>query len=288
MHTPLKKWLGRLAAVSLVMLPMTSTVPAWAADPFRTGKEARSIGPTLQSAFEDFFRHGDYQNAGQKLTKAQLQNPDEPLVYALQAALAYQNGRVDQIVAFAQKTRQTAEALDTKDPCRSHLYRGLAQGLEGSSFFLKDGILGLPKAMTYVPSMFLEFNKALELNPNDPETNLFVGYINVLLTKHEAALQEFGKSAPPYLALRGQALALRDKKAYPEAYATAEQALAGAPRNPDLHYLKGQILALLDKPAEAVESFDRALSLGAQLPEGTRKQLLHERKVQFERLTASK
>ncbi|MBC8123645.1 MAG: hypothetical protein H7Y22_17635, partial [Gemmatimonadaceae bacterium] len=51
---------------------------------------------------------------------------------------------------------------------------------------------------------------------------------------------------------------------------------------------KGQILALLSKPAEAVESFDRALSLGAQLPEGTRKQLLHERNVQLERLTAGK
>ncbi|MGA7955033.1 MAG: hypothetical protein WCA07_16090, partial [Gloeobacterales cyanobacterium] len=157
--------------------------PALAKDPFRTGVDARAIGPTLESAFEDFFRTGEFQKASQKLTKAQTENPNEPLVYTLQAALAYQNGQRDKMLEMTQKTRDVAQSIESKDPSRSHLYRGIAQGLEGSSYYLKDGLIGLPKALTYVTSMFLEIDKAKQLAPDDPEINLLVGYIDTLLNK---------------------------------------------------------------------------------------------------------
>lgn len=273
-----------LWSLGLAVVLVLGSCPAKAADPFRSGSAARPLGPALQAAFESFFRDGDYESAAQKLNKAQQQNPGEPLVYTLQAALAYQNGQLDRVTALVQKTRQAAQGMSETDPSRSHLYLGLAQGLEASSYYLKDGILGLPKVLTYVPSMFLEFKAAKDLAPDDPEINLFVGYIDVLLTKHDEALKEFRKSTPAYLAFRGQALAYRDKKAYDDAQAMAEKALAAAPRNPDLFYLRGQILALQGKPAQAIEAFDRAIELGTQLPESIKKQLRRERDAQAQQL----
>jgi len=262
--------------------------PVLAQDPFRTGPDARAIGPALESAFEDFFRTGEFQKASQKLNKAQNENPNEPLIYTLQAALAYQNGQRDTMLAKTQKTRDVAQSIESKDPGRSHLYQGIAQGLEGSSYYLKDGLIGLPRALTYVNSMFSEIDRARQLAPNDPEVNLFVGYIDLLLNKYEDALQEFRKAGPPYLSYRGQALVYRDTKAYPQAQAMVDKALATAPQNPDLLYLKGQILALQNKPTEAVAFFDQALSLGKQLPESTKKQIRLERTNQIIQLSSQK
>jgi tetratricopeptide (TPR) repeat protein len=262
--------------------------PALAQDPFRTGSDARPMGPTLESAFEDFFRTGEFQDANQKLNKAQSENPNEPLVYTLQAALAYQNGQREKMLAMTQKTRDVAQSMEAKDPGRSHLYRGIAQGLEGSSYYLKDGFLGLPKALTYVTSMFLEIDRARQLAPDDPEVNLFVGYIDLLLNKYSDALKGFRKAGPPYLALRGQALVLRDTKAYPQAQAMTENALVAAPRNAELHYLKAQTLALQNKPEEALASFNKALELGKQLPPSTKTQLMRERDTQIKLVAARK
>lgn len=279
MELPQIDWLQGFRAGGLagLLLIGAATTPVRAADPFRTGSAARPIGPALQAAFEDFFRNGDYLNAAQKLSKAQQQNPDEPLVYALQAAIAYQDRQIPRIVELAQKTREVAQALEIKDPTRAHLYLGLAQGLEGSSFFLRDGIIGLPKVLTYVPGMFSEINKARETGPDDPEVNLFVGYIDVLLTKQDVALAEFRKAAPTYLSYRGQAIAYRDKKEYDQGLVMVEKALAVAPLNADLYYLKGQFFALKGQPQQAIELFDKSLRIGKQLPESTRKQILSER-----------
>jgi Tfp pilus assembly protein PilF len=104
MHAPLQptrpKKSGKSNKFSRLwtVLPLATLLfssPALAQDPFRTGPDARPIGPTLESAFEDFFRTGEFQNASQKLNKAQAENPNEPLVYTLQAALAYQNASHD-------------------------------------------------------------------------------------------------------------------------------------------------------------------------------------------------
>jgi tetratricopeptide (TPR) repeat protein len=246
------------------------------------------MGPALESAFEDFFRTGEFQKASQKLTKAQSENPNEPLVYTLQAALAYLNGQRDKMLEMTQKTREVSQTIESKDAARSHLYRGIAQGLEGSSYYLKDGLTGIPKALTYVSSMFLEIDKAKQLAPDDPEVNLLVGYIDTLLNKYDDALQEFRKAGPPYLSYRGQALVYRDTKVYPKAQVMVDKALEAAPQNPDLLYLKGQILALQNKPTEAIALFDQALTLGKQLPESTKKQIRIERTNQMTQISSQK
>jgi tetratricopeptide (TPR) repeat protein len=246
------------------------------------------MSASLEGAFEDFFRRGNYLNSGQKLTIAQTENPKEPLVYTLQAALAFLNEQPDQMKALAQNAYKVSETLKTKDKARSHLYRGISQGLEGTSYYLKDnGAAGVAMAFTFVPSMLMEIDKARQLAPDDPEVNLIVGYVNTVLNKYDDALAAFRKAGPSYLADRGQALVYRDKKDYPQALQMVEKAITAAPQNPELLYLKAQILASQQQPLQAVTFFDKALSLGKQLPESTKKQIRKERSKQIAKLTQS-
>jgi tetratricopeptide (TPR) repeat protein len=280
-----------LAALSCSVLLGGGSVIA--ADPFRVGTGARPMGFSLERAFEDFFRNGSYLNSTQKLRVAQTENPKEPLVYSLQAALAYLNEQPDRVLLLAQKTQQVAQSIRGKDSARSHLYWGIGKGLEGASYYLKDGDVGLLKALPYAGSMVAEIDKAQQLAPNDPEVNLVAGYVGTVLAKqnlksYEDALASFRKAGPAYLALRGQALVYRDTKHYAQAQTMVEKAIADAPQNPDLLYLKGQILALQQKPVDAINFFDRALSLGKQLPESTKKQIRRERSGQLSKVTQGK
>ena len=280
---------GFLAVLSGAVLLCSS---ASAADPFRSGTGARPMGAALENAFEDFFRTGSYLNSTQKLSEAQAENPREPLVYSLQAALAYFNGQPSQVQVLGQKIQQVAQSLQVKDSARSHLYRGIGEGFEGASLYLKDKNLGIIKALPYLSSMIFEIDKAHQLAPNDPEINLVSGYVEMVLAtqklkSYSDALSSFRRAAPAYLAYRGQALVYRDTKNYPQAQTMVGKALKEAPRNPDLFYLKGQILALQKRPVDAVASFDQALALGKQLPESVKKQIRRERTVQLSKVAQS-
>lgn len=278
--------------VTLSCAALISGGSATAADPFRSGTGARPMGPALESAFEDFFRNGSYLNSTQKLSIAQAENPKEPLVYSLQAALAYLNNQPDRLLTLAQKTQQTAQAIRARDGARSHLYWGIGKGLEGVSYYLQDGDIGLIKALPYASSMVMEIDKARQMAPNDPEINLVAGYVGTILAKqklktYDEALDAFRKAGPAYLSLRGQALVYRDIKNYPQAQIMVEKALTAAPKNPDLLYLKGQILALQKRPMDAISFFDQALALGRQLPESIKKQIRRERSSQLTKVTQS-
>jgi tetratricopeptide (TPR) repeat protein len=273
--TPLKvrKLIQRCAVLPLAVIFCAHSTLA--ADPFRTGVKARPMGASLQSVFEDFFRYGKYQSSSQKLAKAQIENPNEPLVFTLLAATAYQNQQKDVFLLTVPKIRDASSRIAVKDSARSHLYKGVAQGLEG--YFLKDSVTDLPKTLTYASSMLLEIDKAHSLSPNDPEINLFVGFINMVLGKHDEALKNFQKAGPPYLALRGQALVYRDTKDYANAQVAVDKAIAVASQNPELLYLKAQIFVLQKNPNEAMKYFDQALKLGNELPADTLKQINKER-----------
>jgi tetratricopeptide (TPR) repeat protein len=188
----MKSLIRRCAVLPLAILLCANA--ASAADPFRVGIKARPIGSSLQSAFEDFFRYGRYQSSNQKLTKAEAENPNEPLVYTLLAATAYQNQQKEAFLTTLPKIRAASKAIAAKDVARSHLYQGIAQGLEG--YFLKDSVTDLPKTLTYASSMLMEIDKAHQLSPNDPEINLFVGFINMVLGKRDEALTTFQRTTP--------------------------------------------------------------------------------------------
>lgn len=80
-----------------------------------------------------------------------------------------------------------------------------------------------------------------------------------------------------HLSYRGQALAYRDMKRFDEALEAVERAIAASCNNPELYYLKAQILVAKGQDREAVPLFDQALQAAAQLPEALVEQIQMER-----------
>ncbi len=263
--------------------------PAWSADPFRSGETARDLGPEVEVAFEAFFCSGEYQNSREKLEAAQQASPEEPMVYALLAALAYQSQDQEAFAQLATRTREVATELEATDPLRGNLYEGVGYGLEAANIVLENGVvLGLPKAVPTLNNLFASIREARQIDPDDPELNLLNGYMDLLLTYRDRSLEQFQKAGPDYLAYRGQALAYRDLKQYPEALEAVDEAIAVSCDNPELYYLKAQLLAAQEQYAAAVPLFDQALAAADQLPEGLVADIQVERDRAAERsLTSS-
>lgn len=78
-------------------------------------------------------------------------------------------------------------------------------------------------------------------------------------------------------AYRGQALAYRDMQRFDEALEAVDRAIAASCSNPELYYLKAQILVSKGQDREAVPLFDQALQASAQLPQPLVEQIQMER-----------
>ncbi|GAB4214121.1 MAG: Sll0314/Alr1548 family TPR repeat-containing protein [Synechococcales cyanobacterium] len=283
------RWKPRLAlGLSLILSGSLCSGPAWAKDPFRSGSQARPMTAELEGAFREVFCFGRYTSTRSRLEAAIQGSPDEPLAYALLSALAFQEGKLDEYAQLAQQTREVGSRLKSQDPVRGNLYEGIGQGMEAAYGVVKEGVvIGLPKALPLLNQMFTSLRAAQAADANDPEVNLFVGYIDLLLTNREKALAQFQKASPIYMALRGQSLTYRDMGNFAMALSTAEQALQTGCDNPELHYLKAQALVGLQRDADAVTSFDRALALGSQLPQDLLTQIQRERDGAQARLTGT-
>jgi tetratricopeptide (TPR) repeat protein len=255
---------------------------AWARDPFRTGDNARPLSEETAAAFESFFCLGDYANSREKLEAALAASPDEPLVTALMAALSYQEEDWQGFAQYGTQTRELAAALQDQDPLRGSLYQGVGFGLEAANRVIQDGLgLGLPRALPLLNSLFDSIRSAQAIDDQDPELNLLNGYMDLLLTNRDKALEQFAVAGPPYMALRGQALTLRDMGRFEEALEAVDQSIQRSIEvscdNPELSYLKAQILVGLGQDPEAVEWFDQALAAADQLPEALVDQIERER-----------
>ncbi len=272
------------------------TLPAQAGDPFRR-KPPRPIDTPTEQVFEQVFVYGNYPQARKILAELLTQNPAEPLVYALQASIAYLDGDLTTMAQAAAQTMKTAEALQTSDPLRGHLYVGVAHFLEGgvvASENRKNLILVVPQLLDKVRVALESFDKAALVNPHDPELNLIRGFADLLLAINipfsnvgDAVNRLRNSGAPPYLVHRGLALAYRDLKQFPEALEEVNKALEAAPNHPELHYLKAQILVGQQNFLEGVQSFDQALALEANLPADLVRQIRRERERAQRRLVAT-
>lgn len=286
------RWLSHclLSAAILVASPAIGLVEsAFAADPFRSGQAAKSIDTGTAEAFEMLFKTGDYPQAKKLLQQARntTTQPD-PLTYAMLATFAYLDEDLKNFKTYGTRTRQVAEKLYTDgSPLRGNLYQAVGYFLE-AAYVVSDageGLPGgLPAALDNVQKVFSHLEKATDINPEDPELNLITGYIELLLA-NEVALVSPKKAinklqnyaSPGYLSLRGVALAHRDHGSQEDALAAVEQALKLAPTNPELFYLKAQILRKQGKLAASREFFDGALAQKDQLPAGLVKQITKER-----------
>ncbi|MBW4624930.1 MAG: hypothetical protein KME49_05325 [Brasilonema octagenarum HA4186-MV1] len=274
--------------------------PSWAADPFRM-KEPRNIGNKTEAAFKAIFQQGNYQAGDRYLQEALSAEPKEPLAYAMKASLAYTNKDLAALDTYSKKTSETAQNLISSDPLRGNLYAAVGLFLEGSAIIQREGtVKGAPQALTRLQQVYQYLDKAEAVSPNDPELNLIKGYMDLLLAVNlpfanpEQAVQKLEKNAAPqYLVDRGIALAYRDLKQYSQALDYANRALKVTTDNPELYYLKAQILrekANKDKNSqlmqEAIKNFDTALTKKSQLPDDVTRQIERERRKAAENLSS--
>lgn len=265
--------------------------PALAADPFRTS-EPRNIGDKTEAAFKAIFRQGDYQAAEGHLRQALSKEPNEPLAYAMKASLAYTNQDWANLATNSQKTLETAQNLIPSDPLRGNLYAAVGYFLEGAVILQREGTVnGATQALSKLRQVYQHLDKAEAVSASDPELNLVKGYMDLMLAVNlpfanpDQAIERLEKNASPqYLVDRGIALAYRDLKQYSQALDYANRALKATSDNPELYYLKAQILreqAKKEKNSqltqEAISNFDKALTKKAQLPASLVKQIEHER-----------
>ncbi|MGL5035949.1 MAG: Sll0314/Alr1548 family TPR repeat-containing protein [Microcystaceae cyanobacterium] len=274
-------WLTFTAIVSVSLVN-----PAWAGDPFRS-QNPRDIGNNTEAAFFAIFRDGNYKQAQTYLQQAVNTDPQEPLVYAMQASFAYDANDYDTMKIYAEKTLTTATNLQGKDPLRGNLYIAVGHFLEGGYLLKKGSYL---EAVGKAGLVFEHLDAAAKISPNDPELNLLRGYLDLFLSRYtpfsqsDQVITRFEKYASPtYLKNRALSTTYRDSKQYGQALNYLDQALTETPENPELQYLKGQLLRIqgrenkdLSKLQQAQTYYVQALQKQDQLSRAVLTQLNHE------------
>jgi tetratricopeptide (TPR) repeat protein len=270
--------------------------PAWSADPFRSSN-SRQIGDKTEAAFNTLFKEGNYQQAKTHLVEAEQLESNEPLIYALRASLAYTENDWDTLKDYASKTLEKAKQLTSQDPLRGNLYTAVGLFLEGAYEYHTDGPVG---ALAKLQQVFQELDEAAKNDPEDPELNLIQGYMDLMLAVNlpfsnpDKAIDRLTDyAAPDYLVLRGIAIAYRDLDKYERGLESVDRAIQLAPDNPELYYLKAQILYKQGKKendrsllTQAVENFERASQKKEQLPNLVVESLVKEQERAKKRLAS--
>jgi tetratricopeptide (TPR) repeat protein len=285
----------RFPPISKVALATTLMVnlwinPALAGDPFRSS-EPHKIGDRTEAAFKAIFEQGNYPVAEDHLKKAIKDEPDEPLAYALKASLAYTNQDIVSLEKYSKQTLEAAQKLIASDPLRGNLYTGVGNFLNGAVILLREGnVQGASQALNRLAKVYEYLDKAEDIDANDPELNLIKGYMNLMLAVNlpfvspEQAVEKLEENAAPkYLVDRGIALAYRDLKKYSQALEYVDRAVKSTGDNPEIYYLKAQILYLKGKREksqnlikEAIANFEKSLTKKSQLPASLVKQIERE------------
>lgn len=286
--------LTRLAQASFgAAIALTVAInPSWAGDPFRSQGEARQIGDKTEAAFKAVFQQGNYPAAENYLSQALSSESDEPLAYAMKASLAYINKDLAGLDNYSKQTLENGQKLVKTDQLRGNIYTAVGHFLEGAAIITREGTLrGAPQALSRLRLVYEYLDKAEAISPRDPELNLLRGYMDLMLSvslpfanPDEAINRLQTNAAPEYLTNRGIAVAYRDLKQYSQALDYANRAIKAASDNPELYYLKAQILKEQGRREksqqllqEAIANFDKALTKRSQLPKQLVQQIESER-----------
>ena len=285
-----RRWFSTISAATITL--SFWAFPGMAQDPFRA-QNPKNIGQTTEAAFNALFKDGNYPEAEKLIQQAVTKEGHEPLVYAMQAALAYIDEDTNTFKAAASKTREMAEKLLPSDPLRGNLYIAVGNFLEGAAIVKEQGIVrGAPAALGKLQTVFQNLDAAEKVDAQDPELNLIKGSmdlmlavnINLPLSNSDKALARLETAAPDYVADRSLAWGYRDLNQPDKAMAAVEQALKAAPNNPELLYLKAQILVKQSNNKAALSLFDQALAKRNQLPPSLVAQIERERRRAEKRL----
>ena len=295
--TPIQMF-SAIISTSVVTLSLWVS-PTLAKDPFRDTNQ-HEIGDKTEAAFKAIFKDGNYSAADGYLQQAESSEPNEPLAYAMKASLAYTKKDLKSLSSYGQKTLLTAQQLITTDPLRGNLYAAVGHFLRGAAVLARDGTLrGTPQALSELRQVYQYMDKAEKISSTDPEVNLLRGYMDLMIAVNlpfsnpDQAIERLEKFAGPrYLADRGLAIGYRDLDQYTEALGAVNRALQATGDNPELFYLKAQILTkqgqTQNKPAlfqDALTNFDKAIAKKEQLPSRLVKQIERERTKAAKRLS---
>jgi tetratricopeptide (TPR) repeat protein len=262
------------ASLLASVLATAIALPSWAADPFRSSNP-RPIGADTQKSFELLFREGNFADAVKQIDVALKSEYDEPLIQALRASVAFIREDYLDMKVYGEKTRNSARKLMATDKLRGHIYLAASNLIEAGYVVKAEGLTSAGKALPLVQQALDDIKTAQDIDPQDPEVNLVKGYMDMLiasvlpLSDLENALTSLKQYAgPDYVKWRGIALAYRDARKLDPALDAINKALAAAPENPELFYLKGQILWLKGggNLEEARKNYIKALSKAKQMP----------------------
>lgn len=268
------------AAISGLTIVLSTGINPALADPFRASNP-HQVGTQTEKAFKVLFEQGDYRQAAELLRTAET---NEPLAYAMKAALAYIDRDWDTMGENARLTQETAEQLMATDPLRGHLYIAAGQFLEGAHTLSTQGtVRATPAILGKLQQIFDSLEEAEKIDPQDPELNLLKGYMDLMLAVNlpfsnpEQAIERLQNYAgPAYLAQRGIAIAYRDLDQPEQAIAAVDSAIQQTPNNPELLYLKAQILRRQGSEQESLRYFRQALAKQSQLPQNLTYQIAWE------------
>jgi tetratricopeptide (TPR) repeat protein len=288
--SPLHRFTTLATSVTVLIASLTA-MPAWAADPFRQGNQARPIKPETAAVFQALFQRGHYNEGRQLLPQALSADRQEPLVTTLAGSIAYLDSDMPAVNRYGTQTEQLGASLMLRDPLRGNLYQAVGKAMQ-AVFDVSDAgsgkVLGVPLALLKIQDSMQFLERARAVNANDPELNLLQGYIEWALSSSlglfnsDQARQRLETlAAPNYLSFRGVALVLRDQKKYDAALVAVDQALQSGPDNPELLYLKAQILRGAQRNAESLKVLELALAKQNQLPKPIVQEMLSlQRRVQ--------
>ena len=116
-----------------------------------------------------------------------------------------------------------------------------------------------------------EFDEAITLNPNNPDYHNNKGNALAQLERYEEAIKEYNEAItlnpnnPDYH--NSKCVALYDLERYEEAIKEYNEAITLNPNNPDYHNNKGVALAQLERYEEAIKEFDEAITLNPNNPD---------------------
>jgi tetratricopeptide (TPR) repeat protein len=254
--------------------------PAVAGDPFRPDNP-HAIGQQTETAFKTIFEQGNYREARRLLETTE---DNEPLAHAMKASLDYLSQDWDAMAESAVRTRETAEQLVATDPLRGNLYLAAGHFLEGAHIASTQGLLAAtPTVLGKLQQVFSHLDEAEKIAPTDPELNLIKGYMDLMLAvnlpfsdPNQAIERLQNYAAPTYLAQRGIAIGYRDLDQEEQALTAVDRAIGETPDNPDLYYLKAQILVRQGNDRASLEFFEQALAKRRQLPPALANQLAWE------------
>ena len=261
----------------------------WAGDPFRT-HNPHNIDSQTQLAFDQLFHQGNYKAAKVDLLQAEKNSDIDPLAFALSGSLSYTEDDYNSLNEYALKTIDAAQKLKDKDSLRSNIYLAVGYFLQGSYIFKTQGPI---QAVGKLQQVMQYLDVAQDISPDDPELNLIKGYLELLLAVNlpfsspDKAIDKFQKfAAPAYLVNRGVAMAYRDLKQYDKSLEFLDKAILESPENPELQYLKGQLLRVQGISSKNVETlqksiiyFDKANQKRDQLPKTLLIPLDHDRQA---------